>query len=343
MISPATKILYRMTRPFFLVLLLLCSPNLRAQFAPQVGMSGSTAISKNSPLIVGWANACTVQRGLQQVGNPGLGLASMGNSSLALGAADGTVVSLGDSGVALLQFASPITDGPGADFAVFENGFFQAGDSVNAFLELAFVEVSSDGVRFVRFPASSLTQDTLQLSPSGSPSLIDARQINNLAGKYIAGWGTPFDLAELADSAGLDIHAITQVRLVDVVGSIGQYASHDHSGRIINDPFPSPFPSSGFDLDAVGVMHQLPLNVQAPGTPVAIHVQPNPAADFVMLQLSFAQAQLRLYDASGRLLREQFAVQHVARFELKDLSPGLYFIEAKSNDGRRCRAGLLHY
>lgn len=340
---PATRLLCRRSRPVFVALLLLCSHSLYAQFAPQVGMSGSTAISKNSPLIVGWANACTVQRGLQQAGNPGLGLASMGNSSLALGAADGTVVSLGDSGVAVLQFASPITDGPGADFAVFENGFFQVGDSVNAFLELAFVEVSSDGVRFVRFPASSLTQDTIQLSPSGSPSLIDARQINNLAGKYIAGWGTPFDLSELADSPGLNIHAITQVRLVDVVGSIGQYASHDHSGRIINDPFPSPFPSSGFDLDAVGVIHQLPLGVPVSPAPAAMVCLPNPAADFVMLQLPFAQAQLRLYDASGRPMREQFAAQHAARFELENLLPGLYFLEAISNDGQICRVRLLHY
>ncbi|MBS1615073.1 MAG: T9SS type A sorting domain-containing protein [Bacteroidetes bacterium] len=332
-----------MKRTFLMALLLLNSSCLFAQYAPQVGLSGSSALSKSSPLFVGWANACAVQRGLQQAGNPGLGLASMGNNSLALGPANGTVVSLGDSGVALLQFASPISDGPGADFAVFENGFFQAGDSVNAFLELAFVEVSSDGNHFVRFPASSLTQDTLQLSPSGSPSLIDARQIDNLAGKYIAGWGTPFDLAELADSPGLDIHAITHVRLVDVVGSIGMYASHDHAGHIINDPFPSPFPSSGFDLDAVGVIHQLPLLVPEPIRRDAIRCLPQPAGAFVQLQWPFASAHLQVFDASGRQLKELSVTSNMTRLSLEGMTSGVYFITATSNDGRTCRARLLHY
>jgi hypothetical protein len=41
------------------------------------------------------------------------------------------------------------------------------------------------------------------------------------------------------------------------VGSIQPpYASFDAENRLINDPWPTPFPSAGFDLDAVGVIHQ---------------------------------------------------------------------------------------
>ena len=54
---------------------------------------------------------------------------------------------LGDDGSLVLTFPAPIADGAGPDFAVFENAFS------TEFLELAFVEVSSDGTNFTRFPA----------------------------------------------------------------------------------------------------------------------------------------------------------------------------------------------
>ena len=61
---------------------------------------------------------------------------------------------------------------------------------------------------------------------------------------------------ELKDSQALDLNWIPFVRLIDVVGSIDSvWGSRDSKGRLINDPWPSPFPSSGFDLDAVGVIH----------------------------------------------------------------------------------------
>jgi hypothetical protein len=40
-----------------------------------------------------------------------------------LGLPDGSIVSLGDSGIAIATFAHPIYNGSGPDFAVFENGF----------------------------------------------------------------------------------------------------------------------------------------------------------------------------------------------------------------------------
>lgn len=329
-------------RCIFLALLLLISSAADAQFAPQAGLVGSDAISKTSKLFVSWAAHCDVQRGLQQAGYPSLGYATLGSPASALGTPDGNVVSLGDSGVAVLQFAAPITDGPGADFAVFENGFLYAGDSENAFLELAFVEVSSDGEHFTRFPATSLTQDTQQLSPSTPPSLISAPQIHNLAGKYIAGWGTPFDLSELADSPNLDIRRITHLRLVDVVGSIGAYGSFDHEGRKINDPFPSPFPGSGFDLDAVGVIHQLPLGVGEQQM-YAVRLFPNPASGTVRLELTFGRASLRVFDASGRLLLEKFSEEKSSQLSLEGFAPGAYFILVQYPDGSTCRAAFSHF
>ncbi len=56
----------------------------------------------------------------------------------------------------------------------------------SSFLELAFVEVSTDSVHFVRFPAVSLTNPAVQTGAFGTT---DARNIHNLAGKYIANYG----------------------------------------------------------------------------------------------------------------------------------------------------------
>jgi hypothetical protein len=162
------------------------------------------------------------------------------------------VLSLGDGGSVILTFAAPLTDAEGPDFAVFENGFFVTPGAV--FAELAFVEVSSNGADFVRFPAVSATQT---LTQAGNFSTLDPSNLQNLAGKHPAGYGTPFDLAELAGAPGLDVRRITHVRLVDVTGDVLQSrGSRDSLGNWINDPWPTNFQTGGFDLDAIGVIHQ---------------------------------------------------------------------------------------
>jgi hypothetical protein len=224
-------------------------------FPPAAGQPGSTAIHKDSPLFKTWAIGFELERGWVNIADTtvyagGSNKASFGHPSSALGQASGIsteVVSLGDGGSITLTFSAPIINGPGFDFAVFENSFS------DNFLELAFVEVSSDGSRFVRFPATSLTPYNTQV---GSFGTIDPTNIHNLAGKYRGGFGTPFDLSDLADSSGLNINNIRFVRITDVVGSITPpFATYDAQGNIVNDPFPTPFTSGGFDLDGVGLIN----------------------------------------------------------------------------------------
>jgi hypothetical protein len=228
-----------------------------AQYAPPVGQSGTTAIYKDSAVFVDWASACVINRGYINIANPLAGLTTVGNNTSVVGkAGEGGVVSLGDGGSAIVSFNYPIYNGPGFDFAVFENSFD------GKFLELAHVEVSSDGVNFFRFPSSSLTDTSVQVGTFG---ILDATKINNLAGKYLVNYGTPFDLQELDGTQGLDINHITHIKIIDVVGSINPlYASRDASGRIINDPYPTEFASGGFDLDGVGVIHSLGLGYYQP-------------------------------------------------------------------------------
>lgn len=206
--------------------------------------------------VVEWAAAVVgLERGPQDLSDPESPLASFGDPENALDAATGDpadVVSLGDGGSILLGFAKAITDGEGADLVVFENGFFAPG---GLFAELAFVEVSTDGERFARFPAVSLIAE-----PVGSFDPIDPTDVHAFAGKHRAGEGTGFDLAELADhprvvAGDVDLSEIVFVRVVDVVGDGSRL---DAEGRPVFDPFPTPFASGGFDLEAVGALHVVP-------------------------------------------------------------------------------------
>ena len=221
-----------------LPLLVLLSTVHAGPYPGAAGTPGSDAISKDDPRITAWA---------------------AGHSALTYGAdVDATwqtpqkaqgpattdvydIVCLGNGGSMVLHFPHPLCDGPGADFAVFENAIS------NTFLELAFVEVSSDGVNFHRFPSASLTTSIV-----GAFGSLDPTNLSGLAGKYRQGFGTPFDLDSLAASPTLDPSHVPFVRIIDI---IGDGSARDSANRPIYDPTPT-IGSGGFDLDAVAVLHQ---------------------------------------------------------------------------------------
>lgn len=305
-----------------IILFLFFSYNCFAQFAPTVGQSGTSAIEASSSVFVNWANACIVTRGYANISNTSSGYASAGSESSACGKAlENGTVSLGDGGYAILTFPYGIKNGSGADFAVFENSFN------DDFLELAFVEVSSDGVKYFRFPATSNTQISTQVGTFG---LLDATKLNNLAGKYRGGYGTPFDLEELKDSVGLDVNKITHVKVIDVVGSIdSNYGFKDVNNNAINDPFPTEFPSGGFDLDALGVINQNTiLGFKADFFASKFLVFPNPASsnDGIFIQsILLNNTTINVYNLLGNIVL-QLEINS-ADLQKIILPKGIYFIE----------------
>lgn len=289
-------------RKLLVILMAMVPMALWAQFPPAAGQPGTTAMHADSSAFVGWATGCVVERGPMNIANPGLGLASYGTEADALGKADGTmtVVSLGDGGSAILTFASPIYNGEGPDFAVFENGMENAQQAGMYFLEIGFVEVSSDGEHFFRFPAVTYVQTETQIGGFGC---IDPRQIHNFASKYEAMYGTPFDLDEVEDNPLLDKNNVTHVRVIDVVGNIDpEYCTYDSEGHIVNDPWPTPFNSSGMDLDAVGVIHDVEHHHGvAENTIEDVAIYPNPAHDFVTVG-THGRASVQIFNAVGQLM-----------------------------------------
>lgn len=306
----------------FLILLLFFSYSCFAQFAPAVGQAGTTAIEASSSLFVNWANACVVSRGYANISNTSAGYASAGSESSACGKAlENGTLSLGDGGYAILTFPYGIKNGSGADFAIFENSF--DGD----FLELAFVEVSSDGVNYFRFPATSNTQISTQVETFG---LLDATKLNNLAGKYRGGYGTPFDLEELKERVGLDVEKITHVKIIDVVGSIdSNYGSKDVNNNAINDPFPTEFPSGGFDLDALGIINQnsiLGFNEELFISKFSVFPNPSSSNDGIFVQSSFlSKTTINVYNLIGNNIL-QLELNPVAASKIS-LPKGVYFFK----------------
>ena len=299
-----------------------------AQFAPAQDQPGTTAMHADSSAFVAWATDCTVERGPMRIDKPENGLASYGADSLAIGKPGGTydVVSLGDGGTAILTFESPIYNGEGPDFAVFENGFANAVNPDTWALELGFVEVSSDGENFFRFPAVTYVQTDEQLGNAGS---IVPAQLHNFASKYGAFYGTPFDLDEVEDNELLDKNRVTHVRIVDVVGNIDpDYATKDSEGHIVNDPWPTPFASSGFDLDAVGVIHDIAHNDVPENAEEAIAVYPNPVRDRLMVKAEDLQS-VEIYNLVGQQV--MFSTSDVV--DMGVLNQGIYFVRINA-DGK---------
>ena len=292
------------------------------------GSEGCQGIHCQDPAILGWATTCTIERGRQNITTPGV-FASYGTENDGVGAATEStadVVSLGDYGIAVLTFDIPIQNGDGYDFAVFENGLN------NTFLELAFVEVSSDGVNYFRFSSVSNTPTNVQIDNNGG---VDAIHLNNLAGKYRAGWGTPFDLEELAGTEGLDVNNITHIRLVDVVGCVDpRYATRDGRGHIINDPYPTPFASSGFDLDGVAVMNGWrPAAVQEYVENSHLNVYPNPCNTQVTVEAVIGEPVM-LFNSVGTLVYRTNANDTTMTLNMSDYPAGLYIVKCGNRTAR---------
>ncbi len=297
-------------------------------YAPPAGQVGTTAIHKDSSVLIAWATGVVVERGFVDAGDTNVtynqsNRATFGIPEYALNQAQGDygdVVSLGDGGKATLTFNQPIIDGPGYDFVVFENGV------TDDYLELALVEVSSNGTYFVRFPAHSETQYSTQIGGFGQ---VDCRYIHNLAGKYKAGFGTPFDLSELPTDPNLDLQNITHVRIIDVVGSIDPLVgTTDSYGNMINELYPTPFNSSGFDLDALGVIHQKPLNVFS--NELTARIFPNPTKQFLNVELN-AASQITLCDLTGKIWIQQADVVQTS-LNLSLLSSGIYLLKIEGEN-----------
>lgn len=219
------------------------------------------AFAASDSRFVEWANEIDASR---------TAFAPRGSSSInstggfnSLGDLNAAEIAAGISpGYLTVKFSNGIRNGEGHDFAVFENGFVFPSEPF-LLAELAYVEVSTDGTSFARFP--SISTNTTWAGTFGQAfGGFDSTQIHNLAGKHAAGFGTPFDLDDLlADplvvGGIVDVSNIQFVRLVDIPGN---GAFRDSLGNPILDAWLTSG-TGGFDFrlgsgNGVGVIHAVP-------------------------------------------------------------------------------------
>jgi len=114
-----------------------------------------------------------------------------------------------------------------------------------------------------------------------------------------------------------------------------RFARYDSQGHKINDPWPSPYWSGGFDLDAVGVIHQrgevtgLPTFVRSEES---IRVFPNPANSVVNVRFvkgdDFMHFNIELINLAGQILISSSNKQ----LNVSGIPNGLYIL--KISDGK---------
>lgn len=221
-----------MKKSIFILCGLLVSTFVMAQYNGETKGKDPKAISKEDASIISWAKGIELNRKSN---------VTYGRYYDAIGKADTTnlvCVSLGNGGIAVATFDRPIINGNGFDFVVFENAFD------TTFMELAFVEVSSDGEHFFRFPSIS-TATSAKVTQTSS-------RYYNLAGRHLYKYGEAFDLSELEENAMLDKNNIRFVRLVDVLGGVDK----DSQGNTIYEYDENTYiNSSGFDLSGIGIIN----------------------------------------------------------------------------------------
>lgn len=299
------------------------------QFAPQAGLTGSTAIHRDSSVFVAWGDSCLVKRGWINIMDTTLGKPTNGFDQDAKGKPDNIILSLGDAGEAIYYFSNPVMNGPGFDFALFENGFRDPADSNMAYLELATVEVSNNGEVYHAFKAESLNDTNVQVSGVGQ--YMDCRKVNNLAGKYVAEYGTPFDLEELTPILGLDVNNIHYIKIKDVIGSLNDdFCRRDGNNQKINDPYPTNFPTCGFDLDGIGILHtSFPISVEDVTNKKKLTLYPNPVTNHIFLSGNFKPEHYSILSMEGKII--QSGIWHESGIDIRHFSKGTYILQVKKS------------
>lgn len=171
---------------FFVVSFLLIFSIAQGSFALDVDVTKKMAIVAAISVFMLWAKNCGIYREYEDIAVIPLVEASFGRAYNVFGES-GTngLLSLGDGDMATLIFSEPIGNKNRRDFAIFENAFS------NTFLELGFVEVSSDETNHTCFSSFPEVQIAKHVDGFGET---DATMINTFAGKYRTLFGAPFAL-----------------------------------------------------------------------------------------------------------------------------------------------------
>ncbi len=117
-----------------------------------------------------------------------------------------------------------------------------------------------------------------------------------------------------------------------MIGNISDtYASYDSKGNVINDPWPTPFNTCGFDLDAVGVMHTGTATDLENINESKTKIYPNPFSsklyiDYQQNDTRNQMAEFSLYDIYGRMIFNR-RVNFLEGIDMDRIPAGVYIVK----------------
>ena len=123
------------------------------------------------------------------------------------------------------------------------------------------------------------------------------------------------------------------MKIIDVIGSIdSNFCNYDQYLNKINDPFPTPFPSSGFDLDAVGVINQGPLNIILENSENILENFRviNGMVVFDLKSVQKADFKVEIFDLSGKIIFQKNYknnLEATQNIDIQSFKNGIYLIK----------------
>jgi hypothetical protein len=107
---------------------------------------------------------------------------------------------------------------------------------------------------------------------------------------------------------------------------------------VINDPFPTNFPTGGFDLDAVGVIHHLgTANVISIANNISLSTYPNPVSDKLFFDVKGATEGLSvtITSVSGMTIYQNLSLSARNEVDMELYPAGMYYLVLRDANGSK--------
>ena len=125
-----------------------------------------------------------------------------------------------------------------------------------------------------------------------------------------------------------------------------RHASRDAAGNVINDPYPTNFPSGGFDLDAVGAIYQYNTAVGNVTANSPLRVFPNPASNNITISLTDDMSSgttISISALTGNVVYSAAVTTNATTISIAQYPAGIYYLTVNDSNGGKWTEKIVKY